>query len=75
MKGTLFQDVSSHDIDAARWYFDEEPELIFGTASSLVPECKGVDDTCVIVLRFPSGGLCVINNSRYQIFIFLSSPW
>ena len=38
----------------------EEPESVYATASSFM----GSDDTAVIVLKFPSGALCIIDNSR-----------
>lgn len=37
----------------------EEPESIYATASAFM----GVEDAAVIVLKFPSGALCVIDNS------------
>ena len=46
--------------DFARWITGEEPESVYATASSFM----GVDDTAVVVLKFPSGALCVIDNSR-----------
>jgi myo-inositol 2-dehydrogenase/D-chiro-inositol 1-dehydrogenase len=45
----------------------EEPSFIYGTGSSFLQATKtvGADDTAVAVLCFPSGAICVINNSRY----------
>src|SRR3990167_1726710 len=38
----------------------EDPSSIYATASSFM----GGDDTAVVVLKFPNGALCVIDNSR-----------
>lgn len=64
--GTFFEDFSTHDIDMARWLVDEEPEKVWACASQHLPvfKSKGIDDTAVIVLKFPSGCLCLIENSR-----------
>jgi len=50
----------------ARWLVGEEPEKVWACASQLLPvfKSKGIDDTAVIVLKFPSGCLCLIENSR-----------
>ncbi len=64
--GTFFEDFSTHDIDMARWLVGEEPEKVWACASQHLPvfKSKGIDDTAVIVLKFPSGCLCLIENSR-----------
>jgi len=58
--GSFFDDFSTHDVDFARWITGEEPECVYATASSFM----GVDDTAVVVLKFPSGAMCIIDNSR-----------
>merc|ERR1712137_1001173 len=58
--GSFFDDFSTHDVDFARWMTGQEPESVYATASSFM----GSDDTAVVVLKFPSGALCVIDNSR-----------
>ena len=62
--GSLFDDFSTHDVDYARWIVGEEPEKIYATASSF----SGADDTAVIVMKFPCGALCVIDNSRQTTY-------
>ena len=64
--GGFFVDVSIHDLDAARWLVGEIEEVTaFGAALS-DPEFVRVDDVdnAVIVLRFASGALGVIDESR-----------
>jgi myo-inositol 2-dehydrogenase/D-chiro-inositol 1-dehydrogenase len=64
--GTFFEDFSTHDLDMARWLIGEEPVSVYACASRFLPsfKAKGIDDTAVIVLKFPSGCICVIDNSR-----------
>lgn len=64
--GGFFADVTLHDFDAARWLVGEIREVTaFGAALS-DPGFKEVGDTdnVVVVLRFESGALGVIDNSR-----------
>jgi inositol 2-dehydrogenase len=64
--GGFFVDVSIHDLDVARWLVGEIDEVTaFGAALS-DPEFVRVDDVdnTVIVLRFSSGALGVIDESR-----------
>jgi myo-inositol 2-dehydrogenase/D-chiro-inositol 1-dehydrogenase len=64
--GTFFEDFSTHDLDMARWLIGEEPVSVYACASQFLPsfKAKSIDDTAVIVLKFPSGCICVIDNSR-----------
>jgi myo-inositol 2-dehydrogenase/D-chiro-inositol 1-dehydrogenase len=65
--GGLFRDFTIHDFDVARWLFEEEPAEVFAFASCLVDPAIGAEgdvDTARTVLRFPSGRLCAITNSR-----------
>ncbi|MGE0045735.1 MAG: inositol 2-dehydrogenase [Hyphomonadaceae bacterium] len=65
--GGLFKDFTIHDLDLARWLLDEEPSQIFAMASCLVdPEIgrMGDVDTARVMLKTPSGRLCVIANTR-----------
>jgi myo-inositol 2-dehydrogenase/D-chiro-inositol 1-dehydrogenase len=64
--GGFFVDVSIHDLDTARWLVGEIEEVTaFGGALS-DPEFVELDDVdnAVIVLRFASGALGVIDESR-----------
>ena len=65
--GGLFKDMAIHDLDMARWLLGEEPSEVFATASCLVdPEIgrAGDVDTAKIILKTPTGRICVISNSR-----------
>jgi len=64
--GGFFVDVTIHDLDTARWMVGEVVEVsAFGTAlSDPVFAQVGDIDTAVVVLRFASGALGVIDNSR-----------
>ena len=65
--GGLFRDFTVHDFDTAAWLLDETIESVFAMASCLIdPELAAIGDvdTAKLVLRTPSGKLCVISNSR-----------
>lgn len=69
--GGLYRDMAIHNFDSVRWLMGEEPVEIFAMASALVSEdvraAKDVD-TSVVSLRFPSGALATIENSRRSGF-------
>lgn len=64
--GGFFIDVTIHDLDTARWMVGEVVEVsAHGTALSDPGFAEiGDVDTAVVVLRFASGALGVIDNSR-----------
>ena len=64
--GGFFVDVTIHDLDLARWMVGEVVEVsAHGTAVSDPAFAEiGDIDTAVVVLRFASGALGVIDNSR-----------
>jgi predicted dehydrogenase len=65
--GGFFADVTLHDFDAARWLVGEIEEVTaFGAALSDPGGFEEVDDidNAVVALRFASGALGVIDNSR-----------
>jgi myo-inositol 2-dehydrogenase/D-chiro-inositol 1-dehydrogenase len=67
VSGGLFKDMTIHDFDMARWLTGEEPEEVFAGASCLIDPAiaaAGDVDTAKIILRSPTGRLCVISNSR-----------
>lgn len=69
--GGLFKDMAIHDFDMARWLFEEDPSEVYAAGSCLVdPRIAeaGDIDTARTVLKFPSGKLCVISNSRRSGF-------
>jgi inositol 2-dehydrogenase len=64
--GGFFADVTVHDFDAARWLIGEITEVTAAGAALTDPgfEEAGDIDNAVITLRFASGALGVIDNSR-----------
>jgi myo-inositol 2-dehydrogenase / D-chiro-inositol 1-dehydrogenase len=65
--GGLFRDFTIHDFDMASWLLEEEPSEVFAWAGSLVDPAiaaAGDVDTARVVLRYRSGRMCVISNSR-----------
>lgn len=65
--GGIFLDMSIHDFDMARYLIGEEPHEIYSVGTVLVdPEIgkAGDVDTVLTLLRFPSGAIAVIDNSR-----------
>ncbi len=64
--GGFFVDVTIHDIDTARWMVDEIDEVTaFGAALSNPAFAEAGDiDNAIVTLRFASGALGVIDNSR-----------
>jgi inositol 2-dehydrogenase len=64
--GGFFVDVTVHDLDTARWMVGEIVEVsAYGTAITDPAFAEiGDIDTAVVVLRFESGALGVIDNSR-----------
>ena len=56
-----------HDLDLARFLLRADPVEVFATGSSLVDPAIGAAgdvDTAAVTLRFASGTLCQITNSR-----------
>ncbi len=69
--GGLFRDFTIHDFDVARWLFEEEPVEVFTWASALIDPAiaaAGDVDTARTLLRFPSGRLCLISNTRRSAY-------
>ncbi len=69
--GGLYRDMAIHNFDSVRWLMGEEPVEIFAMASALVSdEIRAASDvdTSIVSLRFPSGALASIENSRRSGF-------
>ncbi len=69
--GGLYRDMAIHNFDSVRWLMGEEPCEIFAMASALVSDdirAANDVDTSVVTLRFPSGALASIENSRRSGF-------
>lgn len=64
--GGFFVDVTIHDFDTARWMIGEIDEVTSFGSSVAVPAIAEIGDidTALVVLRFASGALGVIDNSR-----------
>ena len=69
--GGLYRDMTIHNFDAVRWLMGEDPIELHATASTLVSDDfrQAHDvDTSIVTLRFPSGALASIENSRRSGF-------
>ena len=69
--GGLFLDMMIHDFDMARFLMADEVEEVYATAGVLVDpafSAAGDFDTAVVVLRFRSGAIGTIDNSRKATF-------
>jgi myo-inositol 2-dehydrogenase/D-chiro-inositol 1-dehydrogenase len=65
--GGLFKDFTIHDLDLAAWLLDETPCEVFAAASCLVDPAiaaAGDVDTAKVILKTPTGRLCMISNTR-----------
>jgi inositol 2-dehydrogenase len=64
--GGLFVDATIHDLDAARWMVGEIDEVTAFGAALADPTIAELDDVdnAVVALRFATGALGVIDNSR-----------
>jgi myo-inositol 2-dehydrogenase / D-chiro-inositol 1-dehydrogenase len=68
--GGLFLDMMIHDFDMARYLLGDEVEEIYTAAAAIDPGFAKEDDfdTAVVVLRFKSGAIGTIDNSRKATF-------
>lgn len=69
--GGIFLDMTIHDFDMARFLLGEEVEEIYTAASCRVDPAIGAAgdlDTALIVLRFQSGAIATIDNSRKAVY-------
>ncbi|MBU2509884.1 inositol 2-dehydrogenase [bacterium] len=69
--GGLFLDMTIHDFDMARFLADSEVIEVYASGAVLVdPEIgkQGDIDTAIITLKFASGALGVIDNSRKAVY-------
>ena len=71
VSGGIFRDMMIHDFDMANFIIGSAPVSISSTASSIVdPEigAAGDFDTAIVTLRYASGELAVIKNSRRAVY-------
>jgi myo-inositol 2-dehydrogenase / D-chiro-inositol 1-dehydrogenase len=69
--GGMFADVTLHDFDVARWLIGEVDEVYAAGAALSDPaiaEVAGDVDNAIVVLRFASGAMGVIDNSRASAY-------
>jgi myo-inositol 2-dehydrogenase/D-chiro-inositol 1-dehydrogenase len=67
VSGGMFRDMMIHDLDMARYIMGEDPISIYAQGSCLVdPEIgeAGDIDTGFVVMKFASGAMAAITNSR-----------
>ncbi|OEF25221.1 inositol 2-dehydrogenase [Vibrio rumoiensis] len=67
VSGGMFRDMTIHDFDMARYIMGEEPVSIYAQGSNLIdPEIgeEGDIDTAFVVMKFASGAMATISNSR-----------
>jgi myo-inositol 2-dehydrogenase/D-chiro-inositol 1-dehydrogenase len=71
VSGGLFMDMAIHDFDMARYLMGEEVVEIYAVGGVLVDPAigrAGDIDTAVVTLRFASGALGTIDNSRQAVY-------
>jgi myo-inositol 2-dehydrogenase/D-chiro-inositol 1-dehydrogenase len=71
VSGGIFLDMTIHDFDMARYIMGEEVEEVYSAGSVLINQQIGEAgdvDTAVVILRFKSGAIGVIDNSRKAVY-------
>ncbi len=71
VSGGIFLDMTIHDFDMARYQMGCEAEEVYATGGVLIDPAIGEAgdiDTAVITLRFTSGAIGVIDNSRRAVY-------
>jgi myo-inositol 2-dehydrogenase/D-chiro-inositol 1-dehydrogenase len=69
--GGIYVDMTIHDFDMARWIIGSEVEEVFAMGNVLVePRLRdlGDVDTTIVMLRYASGALGAIDNSREAVY-------
>jgi myo-inositol 2-dehydrogenase/D-chiro-inositol 1-dehydrogenase len=69
--GGIFLDMMVHDFDMARFLMGEEVETIYAAGAVMIDpgfEAEDDFDTAVVLMRFQSGALGTIDNSRKSTF-------
>lgn len=71
VSGGIFSDMTIHDFDMARYLMNDEIEEVYASGNTLINEEIGKFgdvDTAVTVLRFKSGAMGIIDNSRKAVY-------
>jgi myo-inositol 2-dehydrogenase/D-chiro-inositol 1-dehydrogenase len=69
--GGMFLDMTIHDFDMARFLADEEVEEVYASAGVMVDPAIGETgdvDTAIVLLKFRSGLIGTIDNSRKAVY-------
>jgi myo-inositol 2-dehydrogenase / D-chiro-inositol 1-dehydrogenase len=69
--GGIFLDMTIHDFDLARFLMDAEIEEVYATGAVLVDPAIGTIgdlDTTMVTLRYATGALGMIENSRQAVY-------
>ena len=69
--GGIFLDMTIHDFDMARYLMGEEVVEVYAIGSVLIDPAIGAAgdiDTAIVTLRFTSGALGAIDNSRQAVY-------
>ncbi|MFH1618436.1 MAG: inositol 2-dehydrogenase [bacterium] len=69
--GGIFLDMTIHDFDMARYLVNDDIVEVWAAGDCLVnPEIRDIGDidTAVVTMRYKSGALCVIDNSRKAVY-------
>lgn len=66
----IYHDSAVHTIDLTCWLFGEKPVSLYTTAHSFIKEIGEINDvdTLAIVLKYPSGGIGIIDMSRFATY-------
>ncbi|MGL4484095.1 MAG: inositol 2-dehydrogenase [Anaerovoracaceae bacterium] len=69
--GGMFNDMTIHDFDMARFMTGSEPVEVYAVADAkITPSLKDFDDfdTAMITITFENGAFCTIDNSRKAVY-------
>ena len=66
----IYHDCAIHDIDLLTLIYGERPLSVYTTAHCFIKEIEAINDvdTLAIVLKFPSGGIGLVDISRFASF-------
>lgn len=71
VSGGIFLDMTIHDFDMARYLIEDEVEEIYAAGGVMIDPAIGAAgdiDTAAITLKYKSGALCLIDNSRQAVY-------
>ena len=66
--GGIFRDSMIHSLDIVRWVLEEDPSEAFAMGECVIDPQIGKEgdvDSAMLMLRTPSGTLCVLSNARH----------